>query len=82
MKTNKTLPLKELSIYKIYNGDKATFEVPIYQRNFAWEKDEISTLIQDVFDAFTAEKPAYFIGTLVTFHKGDRSLKLLTANSG
>lgn len=45
MKT-RTLPLKEMSIAEIYNGDKATYEVPIYQRNYAWEKDEISALIQ------------------------------------
>ncbi len=37
MKT-KTLPLKEMSIAEIYNGDKATYEVPIYQRNYAWGK--------------------------------------------
>ena len=70
MKT-KTLPLKEMSIAEIYNGDKATYEVPIYQRNYAWEKDEIYTLIQDVYDAFTIGKQTYYIGTLVSFHKGD-----------
>jgi uncharacterized protein with ParB-like and HNH nuclease domain len=73
----KTLPLKELSIAEIYNGDKATYEVPIYQRNYAWEKDEISTLIQDVYDAYYAEKPAYFIGTLVSFHKGDQVYEVI-----
>ena len=65
------LPLKELSIQEIYNGEKATYEVPIYQRNYAWEKDEISTLVQDVYDAFFAKKPTYFIGTLVSFNKGE-----------
>ena len=76
MKT-KILPLKELSIEKIYNGDKATYEVPIYQRNYAWEKDEISALIQDVYDAFTAKKQTYFIGTLVSFHKGDQVYEVI-----
>ena len=73
----KTLPLKELSIAEIYNGDKATYEVPIYQRNYAWEKDEISALIQDVYDAWTAKKPTYFIGTLVSFHKGDQVYEVI-----
>ncbi|NIK70447.1 DUF262 domain-containing protein [Paenibacillus sp. BK720] len=76
MKT-KTLPLREMSIADIYNGDKATYEVPIYQRNYAWEKDEISALIQDVFDAFTAKKQTYFIGTLVSFHKGDQVYEVI-----
>ncbi|WML33417.1 DUF262 domain-containing protein [Clostridium sp. OS1-26] len=76
MKT-KTLPLKELSIAEIYNGDKATYEVPIYQRNYAWEKDEISALIQDVYDAYTAKNQTYFIGTLVSFHKGDQVYEVI-----
>jgi hypothetical protein len=77
MKT-KTLPLMEMSIADIYNGDKATYEVPIYQRNYAWEKDEISALIQDVYDAFTDDdKQTYFIGTLVSFHKGDQVYEVI-----
>jgi hypothetical protein len=75
--TTKTLPLREMSIDDLYNGDKATYEVPIYQRNFAWEKDEIAALIQDVYDAFEAKKPTYFIGTLVSFHKGDQVYEVI-----
>lgn len=74
----KTLPLKEQSIDDLYNGDKATYEVPIYQRNFAWEKDEISALVQDVYDAYKSpEKKIYFIGTLVTFHTGDQIYEVI-----
>jgi uncharacterized protein with ParB-like and HNH nuclease domain len=40
--------------------------VPIYQRNYAWEKDEISALIQDIYDAYEIKKSTYFIGTLVS----------------
>jgi hypothetical protein len=77
MKTN-SLPLKEQSISEIYNGNKATYEVPIYQRNYAWEKDEIFTLIQDVYDSFHISKDkTYYIGTLVTFHKGDQVYEVI-----
>jgi hypothetical protein len=77
MKTKK-LPLKELTISELFNGDKATYEVPIYQRNYAWEKDEISALIQDVYDAYsTPTQPNYFIGTLVSFHKGDQVYEVI-----
>lgn len=73
----KSLPLRELSIAQIYNGDKAIYEVPIYQRNYAWEKDEISALIQDVYDAFSTNKQTYFIGTLVSFNKGDNVYEVI-----
>jgi hypothetical protein len=81
---DKTLPLRELSIHELFNGDEATFEVPIYQRNYAWEKDEISALVQDVYDACEDNKDAcednksaYFIGTLVTFHKGGQVYEVI-----
>lgn len=73
----KALPLKLVSINKLYNEDKITFEVPIYQRNYAWEKDEIATLVQDVYDAFQVKKKYYYIGTLVTFHKGDQVYEVI-----
>lgn len=76
MKTE-TLPLKKLSISDIYNGDLATYEVPIYQRNYAWGKDEVSALIQDVYDAYIASKQNYYIGTLVSFHKGDQVYEVI-----
>lgn len=76
MKTN-TLPLKEQSVAEIYNGNKAAYEVPIYQRNYAWEKDEIFTLIQDIYDAYIAKNHTYFIGTLVTFNKGDQVFEVI-----
>jgi hypothetical protein len=74
---NKTLPFKETSTAEIYTGDKVTYEVPIYQRNYAWGKDEIFALVQDVYDAFAANKKAYYIGTLVSFLKGDKVYEVI-----
>lgn len=76
------LPLKEQSIAEIYNGNQVTYEVPIYQRNYAWEDDEITALIQDVFDAYlqnrnAIKKGTYFIGTLVSYHKGDQVYEVI-----
>ena len=69
--STKTLPLKEVSIDKLFfSADRLVYEVPIYQRNYAWGVDEITALVQDVYDALSAGKDTYFIGTLVTFHKG------------
>ena len=85
---NTKLPLKEVSIRELFAGsEKLVFEIPIYQRNYAWEEDEISALIQDVYDSFKKgdnvdnkikdEKNVYYIGTLVTFHKGDNVFEII-----
>lgn len=77
---NKNLPLEEISIRDLYrSSDKKTYEVPIYQRNYAWEIDEIRALVQDIFDAFSHKdlNEKYFIGTLVTFYKGDEVYEVI-----
>ncbi len=70
----KTLPLEECSIYRVYFESKETktYMIPVYQRNYAWEEDEITALVKDVHDSFVKDcnKP-YYIGTLVTYKRGD-----------
>ena len=76
------LPLKEVSIEELYiSGSPCTYEIPIYQRNYAWGKDEIAALIQDTYDAYLASKKdenkIYYIGTLVSFHKGEGVFEII-----
>ena len=73
------IPLREVSIEELFCGSEpCTYEIPIYQRNYAWEKDEITTLVQDIYDAYRKKdnKP-YYIGTLVSYHKGDRVFEVI-----
>lgn len=71
--------LEELTINALYNDGETKYEVPIYQRNYAWEEDQVKTLIQDIYDAFKAkpQKAAYYIGTLVTFDRGDKLYEVI-----
>ena len=40
--SQKQFPLKEVSIEELFfSPEKNIYEIPIYQRNYAWEKDEI-----------------------------------------
>ena len=73
------LPLKDISIRELFcQGERNVYEIPVYQRNYAWEKDEICALIRDVRDSMSkVEKPTYYIGTLVTYDKGDRVYEVI-----
>ena len=75
----KYLPLEEVSIEELFDGnEQSTYEIPIYQRNYAWEKDEINALVQDVYDAYIKDATTpYYIGTLVSHHKGDRVYEII-----
>ena len=71
--------LAEKSIREIFvSGNGCCYEVPVYQRNYAWEKDEIDNLVQDVLDSMqkSLSKP-YYIGTLVTFNKGENVFEVI-----
>ena len=83
---NRESRLEEISIEKLFlidseensAGKTITYEIPIYQRNYAWQEHEIDTLIQDVADAFKKEsKSIYYIGTLVTYNKGDGVFEII-----
>lgn len=74
------LPLKEISINELFViGEKnCIYEVPIYQRNYAWEKDEISALVQDVYDSYLKDCTSnYFIGTLVSYQKDNNVFEVI-----
>lgn len=75
----KTFPLEERSIRQIYfdSQEKFTYVIPIYQRNYAWEENEISALIEDVYNSFHKKSKVYYIGTLVTYKREDGKYEVI-----
>ena len=73
------MPLQELSIDQLYNAHGTIYEIPIYQRNLAWDSTEIVTLLHDVYDASTRQEGhgVYYIGTLVTSNRGNNVLEVI-----
>lgn len=77
---NTILPLEERSISQIYleTQENITYTIPIYQRNYAWEEDEIASLIKDVYDSYSKDANRhYYIGTLVTYKRGDNEYEVI-----
>ena len=70
--------LEECSINDIYfsnRGVSILYKIPIYQRNYAWEREEIYALIKDVYDSL--KKSVYYIGTLVTYKRDDNIYEVI-----
>ncbi len=59
--------IAQLSVKRLL-GAGDTYVIPMYQRNYAWEEDEITQLIQDVID-YLPRNQHYYIGTLVVFER-------------
>ena len=72
MKNNKEIK-EVITIEKILNED--TYIIPIYQRNYEWEQPQIERLIRDINSI--GENEQYYLGTLVTFKRGDGSYELV-----
>lgn len=64
----------ELIVYKdednnIFKTDKR-FQIPLYQRAFAWEDKQLIQLLEDINDSCVEPNSKYYIGSLVVADKG------------
>ena len=50
---------EEFNLKNIFVGSE--YIIPIYQRNYAWEKDEIEQLLADIYDS----NERYYLGSLI-----------------
>ncbi len=67
---------KELSINDLLSSEK--YIIPLYQRNYAWGENEITQLLQDIWDKCEENKDGnYYIGTLIVDKRNDGSLEII-----
>ena len=61
------------SIRELFNGEMS-FEIPMYQRNYAWGEREIVQLINDIADCTSLKlSRSYYLGTLVVYPRQSES---------
>lgn len=62
----------EKPLMKVFD-DEYLFEVPFYQRPYAWEEEQTSELLDDLLDAMATDKDApYFLGSVVLVKEDDK----------
>ncbi|HEX5152560.1 MAG TPA: DUF262 domain-containing protein [Parafilimonas sp.] len=78
MKTMNNQEEKALSVKDLLSKDK--YIIPLYQRNYAWGKAEISQLIRDIkefFESNSNKSKHYYIGSLVCFKRDNGDYELV-----
>jgi len=64
-----TIKATEEQLNKIFNLTNYQFTIPSYQRPYAWTKDQVLELIDDLIDAFPypldEDHPDYFFGSII-----------------
>ncbi|MFI7744639.1 DUF262 domain-containing protein [Kocuria rhizosphaericola] len=64
-----TLEATLFTVGKLFGKAKTHYEIPIYQRNYAWGVEQIEQLIDDVWAAAQADAGDYFLGNLIVARK-------------
>lgn len=73
--------VKTLTISDLFNNEnKCKYIIPIYQRNYAWGDDEISSLLQDIKNACEQNQEQdknYYIGSLVVYRRDNGDFEVI-----
>ena len=73
--------VKTLTISDLFDDEnKCKYIIPIYQRNYAWGDDEISSLLQDIKNACEKNKEQdknYYIGSLVVYRRENGDFEVI-----
>jgi hypothetical protein len=64
VKVRAKIGFHELGIAGVLKGYR--LQVPLNQREYRWEKKQVTRLFQDLSKAIDNEEPEYFLGTIVT----------------
>lgn len=62
---------ESLSIKKLFGSPDSLFEVPMYQRPYSWESEEVEQLWNDLYEAYVDKEKNqnYFLGSIITIPK-------------
>lgn len=74
MSEQKTQP-SSLSISALLSNQK--YIVPLYQRNYAWERAEILQLLIDIQQSSKDSNTQYYIGTLIVDNRKDGTMEII-----
>lgn len=69
MVENKNVQIQSFKIKELFKSSNK-YLIPIYQRNYAWQKAQVIQLVQDIADySEINEDKTYYIGTLVVYKR-------------
>jgi hypothetical protein len=76
--------LEELSVRQLFS--RHIYTVPLYQRSYAWEEEQVTQLVRDIWDAIGSDTisatTTYYIGNLIVHHRPDASQQELAVIDG
>jgi len=90
MRRDRSLPIRDpgaenlnvhaRSLYALFTQDDPVYEIPYFQRGYSWKSADVSQLIIDILEAYSANLDLYFVGAITlknddTYEHGGKTYK-------
>ncbi|WP_455103717.1 DUF262 domain-containing protein [Peptostreptococcus sp.] len=70
----------EPHLWNLENLFKSVYNIPVYQRPYSWDKEQINVLLSDIIETYMsdAKNDGYYTGNIILFDKNDKINGLIT----
>lgn len=67
-------------LWNLENLFKSIYNVPVYQRPYSWDREQIDVLLDDIIKAYKSESKneGYYTGNIIVFDKNDKINGIIT----
>ena len=67
-------------LWNLENLFKAIYDVPVYQRPYSWDKEQVDVLLNDIIDVYKSDSKneGYYTGNIIVYDKNDKINGLIT----
>lgn len=67
-------------LWNLENLFKFMYDVPVYQRPYSWDKEQVEVLLDDIIEAYKSESKdeGYYTGNIIVYDKNDKINGLIT----
>lgn len=67
-------------LWNLENLFKSMYDVPVYQRPYSWDKEQVEVLLNDIIEAYQSDSKdeGYYTGNIIVYDKNDKINGLIT----
>ncbi|MBQ7191964.1 MAG: DUF262 domain-containing protein [Paludibacteraceae bacterium] len=69
--------VKDAEVLNVENLFKDKYIIPLYQRNFAWREEQISRLLQDIYESMCSGDEHFYLGSLIVLQRSNGEMEVI-----
>lgn len=70
----------EPNLWNLENLFESIYDVPVYQRPYSWDKEQVDVLLSDIIETYNSDSKndGYYTGNIIVYDKNDKINGLIT----